>query len=171
MDWTDIQQYSYMHFWLVIVERERSSAREQKEEEEGGAKRAEDSKVSGKVVHSTVPVSVCLPERHSPTMQRRRGTRGWKKKEMKRKWKTVGHKGGKTTTTQKEIQGNKETGSQVEESIVEKCVKKKDAAVRSLRKKCLQKVEKIKNQRVLEQRGKKLWAHKFKPKVKSPYSV
>lgn len=65
-----------MHFWWVIIEkRERSSAVEQKEEE-GGVSRTEYSEVSGKVVYCTLPVSVCLPEQHSPTAQRRRGTRG-----------------------------------------------------------------------------------------------
>lgn len=66
-----------MHFSLVTVKkRERGSAGESKEKEEGGVSRAVDSKVSGKMVYSTLPVSVCLPEQHSPTVQRRRGTRG-----------------------------------------------------------------------------------------------
>jgi len=70
-----------MHFWQVDVKRrEASSAGEQKqeeeEEEEEGLSRSEDSEVSGKGVHSTLPVSACLPERHSPTTQWRGGTRG-----------------------------------------------------------------------------------------------
>lgn len=40
-------------------------------EEEEGVSRSEDSEVSGKVVHSTLPESACLPERRFPTAQRR----------------------------------------------------------------------------------------------------
>ncbi len=70
-----------MHFWLGIVKkRERSSAGEQKEKEEGGVSEAEDSEVSGKVVDSTLPVSVCLPELHSPAAQQEEEQEGEKKR-------------------------------------------------------------------------------------------
>lgn len=46
--------------------------------------RKEGSEVSGTVVHSTLPVSVCLPEQHSPTAQPRKGTRGGKRRDEER---------------------------------------------------------------------------------------
>lgn len=76
----------------------------QKGKEEGGASGAVDSKVSGKVVYSTLPVSVCLPEQHSPTAQRRRGTRGREKDGVKDSG-TLGSI--KHHKTQEEIQGKR----------------------------------------------------------------
>lgn len=76
---TEHKQYSFMHFGLVIVKkRERSSAGEKKEE--GDVSRAEDSEVSGKVVHSTLPVSACLPELHSPAAPQEEEQEGEKKR-------------------------------------------------------------------------------------------
>lgn len=46
--------------------------------------RKEGSEVSETVVHSTLPVSVCLPEQHSPTAQPRKGTRGGKRRHEER---------------------------------------------------------------------------------------
>lgn len=73
---TNIQckQKASMHFWQDGVTGE--GEKQCRTVEEQSVSRTKDSKVSGKVVYSTLPVSVCLQEQHSPTAQRRRGTRG-----------------------------------------------------------------------------------------------
>lgn len=94
-------------------------------------RREKDSQVSGNVVHSTLPVSVCLPERHSPTVQRSRATRGWKK-EMKKKWKKVGHQGepqhNPRGNSGKREKQDRRVRSRSIETNVEMFVKKQEAA-------------------------------------------
>lgn len=68
--------------WLLL----RRGREAMQESRKRRRRRKEDSELSGKVVQRSLPVSVCLPEQHSPTAQQRKGTRGWKK-EMERKWK------------------------------------------------------------------------------------
>lgn len=66
---------------------------EEEEEEERcqGAERGRQRGLGVKVVHSTLPGSVCLPEQHSPTAQPRKRRRRRKKKrwrERERRWDT-----------------------------------------------------------------------------------
>lgn len=65
-----------------LFRRGRAAMQERRKRRRRGRK--EGSEVSGTVVHSTLPVSVCLPEQHSPTAQPRKGTRGGKRRDEER---------------------------------------------------------------------------------------